>query len=189
MGRPEKRHRYAGKLRTVKEISEMTGYTIDHIYKRLARKKPITPKPPKRISTKIPHATITYTSNGETHTAKEWAEITGLHVTTIYEYIKSGRTLELGIMNPPVGRKKAFCVKDYHFPEIDDETMMEIACAVVQQAADDWHYLCNGGKETQDCNFVELTDFFTNELPHFGLSKETAQDVWEIMQKEREGVE
>lgn len=36
--------------------------------------------------------TITY--NGETHTVKEWASITGLHYATIHKRIKKGLTIK-----------------------------------------------------------------------------------------------
>lgn len=188
MGLHPKRHRYAGKLRTVKEISELTGYSQTAINKFLREKTPLAPKPQKRNPQKVRGRKLTYTSSGETHTPKEWADITGLHKETIYRYIRAGLPLETHSMKGRKKYKPPFKVKDYHFPEIGDEDTMAIACAVVQQAADDWHYLCSGGKETQDCNFVELTDFFENELTVFGLSKKTAQEVWEIMQKEREGM-
>ena len=186
MGRIPKLYPYNGGAYTVKQIASMTGNEESTIYKYIRMGKEIKCKDPDMAGNR--HTPVKYTSNGETHTAKEWADITGLHRETIYRYIRAGLPLETHSMKCRKKYKPPFKVKDYHFPEIGDEDTMAIACAVVQQAADDWHYLCNGGEETQDCNFVELTDFFENELTVFGLSKKTAQEVWEIMQKEREGM-
>lgn len=58
--------------------------------------------------------------------------------------------------------------------------------AIVQQAIDDWRYLCDDGTETYHCNFTELEEFFKVECPKLLNSKvDTAERLWEKMQEER----
>ena len=60
------------------------------------------------------------------------------------------------------------------------------AQAIVQQAVDDWRWLCEGNKETPWCNFDELKYFFKHESGIFIRSENgTEQLLWEQMQEER----
>ena len=46
-----------------------------------------------------------------------------------------------------------------------------LAVAIVEQAVDDWRYLCNGGKETGRCNYGELQYFIETQKPISADSK------------------
>lgn len=59
-----------------------------------------------------------------------------------------------------------------------------IAYAVVNQAIDDWRYLCQGGEPAGDCNFRELERFFEREYANY-MDDETAARIYKMLKLER----
>ena len=66
----------------------------------------------------------------------------------------------------------------------DYQTGQDLAFAVIKQAVADWRSLCKGNFDEWDCNFDELTLFFTREAS-FYIGSSAAKALWEGMQKER----
>ena len=66
--------------------------------------------------------------------------------------------------------------------ETDKQTIQDLAYAVVEQAVRDWRWLCKGSFGDWDCNFEELTLFFTRDVS-FYIGDEAAKRLWEQIGK------
>lgn len=61
-----------------------------------------------------------------------------------------------------------------------------LAVAVVVQAVNDWRRLCDGGEETDKCNFIELECFFENEAKGYLDGTNTSADrILKILLREK----
>ena len=57
-----------------------------------------------------------------------------------------------------------------------DDELKRLAQATVIQAIKDWRHLCDGGKETGDCNWKELEHFFTHDLETYLSGSDISAD-------------
>jgi hypothetical protein len=69
---------------------------------------------------------------------------------------------------------------------MDNSAVKSLATAVILQAVRDWRYLCKGGKETGDCNFEELEQFFESECENYltGINM-TANGIYKALKREK----
>lgn len=71
--------------------------------------------------------------------------------------------------------------------ELTNEDCIAYSHATIIQASDDWRALCNGKKETHDCNFKELEEFFHDDCDAYLTgTKAIADEILEKLQEERE---
>lgn len=68
---------------------------------------------------------------------------------------------------------------------MDSSAARSLATAVILQAVRDWRYLCKGGKETGNCNFEELQQFFESECENYLQSSQVASRIYRQMKAER----
>ena len=61
-----------------------------------------------------------------------------------------------------------------------------LAVAIVEQAVDDWRYLCNGGKETGLCNYGELQYFIEHDAKAYLSAEVSTGAILEKLFKERD---
>jgi len=68
----------------------------------------------------------------------------------------------------------------------NEDGYKKLALTIVIKAIEDWHYLCDGGTETRDCNFKELERFFKHDCDTYLTGTDlSAKKLLEQLQQER----